>query len=155
MGAIVANATFEAMAQKEDMEKRITTLEKRYLAAQCKAISVHNLHDKLENEIANKDSMHRQKEDKDRQLQECLELAEQKLQQMLTEVVAELAQPVAALSKLPAIQEEVEDDTIKCETSTSASLRSFRLDWLTGSLRTASDEDIRDARKPPPAELPS
>ncbi|XP_017900855.1 PREDICTED: liprin-alpha-1-like, partial [Capra hircus] len=89
----------EAMAQKEDMEKRITTLEKRYLAAQRKAISVHNLHDKLGNEIANKDSMHRQKEDKDRQLQECLELADQKLQQMLTEVVAELAQPVAALSK--------------------------------------------------------
>ncbi|KAM7230857.1 hypothetical protein CapIbe_018347 [Capra ibex] len=288
----------EAMAQKEDMEKRITTLEKRYLAAQRKAISVHNLHDKLENEIANKDSMHRQKEDKDRQLQECLELADQKLQQMLTEVVAELAQPVAALSKvqplkdqdrergqqasvlanvgqlfksdkgvsdgegdgvtlfsapallspigqadaetlamriqeqldrineeiwliqkdkentdqraegiesrvgsgsfsnlrrfnssnslnldpasshagsfppsrgrsmperrqpspereedklgfmtlLPAIQEEVEDDTIKCETSSSTSLRSFRLDRLTGSLRTASDEDIRDAR---------
>ncbi|XP_069416155.1 liprin-alpha-1-like [Ovis canadensis] len=331
----------EAMAQKEDMEKRITTLEKRYLAAQCKAISVHNLHDKLENEIANKDSMHRQKEDKDRQLQECLELAEQKLQQMLTEVVAELTPRVAVLSEakqrekmneehnehssdtvdkllsvsderlqlhlkermaaledkvqplkdqdrtleqqasvlanlgqlfesdkgmsdgegdrdtlfsapallspsgpavaktlamriqeqldrineeiwfiqkdkentdqraegiesrvgsgsfsnlrrfesssslnldpasshagsfppsrgrsmperrqpspepeedklgfmtlLPAIQEEVEDDTIKCETSTSASLRSFRLDRLTGSLRTASDEDIRDA----------
>ncbi|XP_052516090.1 liprin-alpha-1-like [Budorcas taxicolor] len=333
----------EAMAQKEDMEKRITTLEKRYLAAQRKAISVHNLDDKLENEIANKDSMHRQKEDKDRQLQLCLELAEQKLQQMLTEVVAELAQRGAALSKagerhssmeergvwagdaagragaaflrrsclcrpvqllkdqdqergqpasvlanvgqvfksdegvsdgegdgvtlfsspallspsgqadaetlamriqeqldkineeiwlkqkdkentdqraegiesrvgsesfsnlrrfqssdslnldpasshagsfppsrgrsmperrqpspereedklgfmtlpsdlrkhcrkLPAIQEEVEDDTIKCETSTSASLRSFRLDRITGSLRTASDEDIRDAR---------
>ncbi|XDA85836.1 hypothetical protein R6Z07F_015591 [Ovis aries] len=287
----------EAMAQKEDMEKRITTLEKRYLAAQRKAISVHNLHDKLENEIANKDSMHRQKEDKDRQLQECLELAEQKLQQMLTEVVAELAQPVAALSKvqplkdqdrergqqasllanvgqlfksdkgvsdgqgdrdtlfsmpallsprgqadaktpagkiqkqldrineeiwfiqkdkentdqradgiesrvgsgsfsnlrrfnsssslnldpasshagsfppsrgrsmperrqpspepeedklgfmtlLPAIQEEVEDDTIKCETSSSTSLRSFHLDRLTGSLHITSDEDIRDA----------
>ena len=46
------------MAQKEDMEKRITTLEKRYLGAQRKAISVHNLHYKLENEIANKDSMH-------------------------------------------------------------------------------------------------
>ncbi|KAI4560120.1 hypothetical protein MJT46_012358 [Ovis ammon polii x Ovis aries] len=182
----------EAMAQKEDMEKRITTLEKRYLAAQRKAISVHNLHDKLENEIANKDSMHRQKEDKDRQLQECLELAEQKLQQMLTEVVAELAQPVAALSKdsgsrapvqaaqcpgalllgtaeqrhhpgvgalgvplarsvacfallLPAIQEEVEDDTIKCETPSSTSLRSFHLDRLTGSLHIAGDEDIRDA----------
>ncbi|XP_052515477.1 liprin-alpha-1-like [Budorcas taxicolor] len=89
----------EAMAQKEDMEKRITTLEKCYLAAQRKAISVHNLDDKLENEIANKDSMHRQKEDKDRQLQLCLELAEQKLQQMLTEVVAELAQRGAALSK--------------------------------------------------------
>ena len=48
------------MAQKEDMEERITTLEKRYLAAQHEAISVHNLDDKLENEIANKDSMHQQ-----------------------------------------------------------------------------------------------
>ncbi|KAI4589112.1 hypothetical protein MJG53_003520 [Ovis ammon polii x Ovis aries] len=89
----------KAMALKEDMENRITTLEKRYLAAQHEAISVYNLDDKLENEIANKDSMHRQ-EDKDRQLQECLELAEQKLQQMLLEVEAELAQRVAALSKV-------------------------------------------------------
>lgn len=48
------------MAQKEDMEERITTLEKRYLAAQREATSVHDLNDKLENEIANKDSMHRQ-----------------------------------------------------------------------------------------------
>ena len=48
------------MAQKEDMENRITPLEKRYLAAQREAISVHNLDDKLENEIANKDSMHQQ-----------------------------------------------------------------------------------------------
>ena len=45
------------------------------------------------------------------------------------------------------MQEEVEDDTIKCETSTSASLRSLQLDRLTGSLHTASDEDIRYARK--------
>ena len=54
---------------------------------------------------------------------------------------------LTSLPQLPAIQEEVEDDTIKCETSTSTSLRSFRLDRLTGSLRTASDEDIRDAHK--------
>ncbi|PNI93244.1 PPFIA1 isoform 9 [Pan troglodytes] len=95
----------KAMAQKEDMEERITTLEKRYLAAQREATSVHDLNDKLENEIANKDSMHRQTEDKNRQLQERLELAEQKLQQTLRkaetlpEVEAELAQRVAALSK--------------------------------------------------------
>lgn len=42
------------------MEERITTLEKRYLAAQREATSVHDLNDKLENEIATKDSMHRQ-----------------------------------------------------------------------------------------------
>ncbi|XP_070085084.1 liprin-alpha-1 isoform X17 [Equus caballus] len=95
----------EAMAQKEDMEERITTLEKRYLAAQREATSVHDLNDKLENEIAHKDSVHRQTEDKNRQLQERLELAEQKLQQTLRkaetlpEVEAELAQRVAALSK--------------------------------------------------------
>uniref|UniRef100_A0A803TUY1 PTPRF interacting protein alpha 1 n=1 Tax=Anolis carolinensis TaxID=28377 RepID=A0A803TUY1_ANOCA len=95
----------EAMAQKEDMEERITTLEKRYLAAQREATSVHDINDKLENEIANKDSLHRQSEDKNRQLQERLELAEQKLQQTLRkaetlpEVEAELAQRVAALTK--------------------------------------------------------
>uniref|UniRef100_A0AC11DLB3 Uncharacterized protein n=1 Tax=Ovis aries TaxID=9940 RepID=A0AC11DLB3_SHEEP len=54
-----------------------------------------------------------------------------------------------SLGLLPALQEEVEDDetTIKGETLTSASLRSLQLDRLdTGSLRTASNEDIRDAR---------
>ncbi|XP_058545950.1 liprin-alpha-1 isoform X4 [Neofelis nebulosa] len=95
----------EAVAQKEDMEERITTLEKRYLAAQREATSVHDLNDKLENEIANKESMHRQTEDQNRQLQERLEVAERKLQQTLRkaetlpEVEAELAQRVAALSK--------------------------------------------------------
>ncbi|KAJ8260406.1 hypothetical protein GJAV_G00181750 [Gymnothorax javanicus] len=95
----------EAMAQKEDMEERITTLEKRYLAAQRETTSIHDLNDKLENELANKDSLHRQSEDKVRHLQELLELAEQRLQQTmrkaetLPEVEAELAQRVAALSK--------------------------------------------------------
>uniref|UniRef100_A0AAR2IZC7 SAM domain-containing protein n=1 Tax=Pygocentrus nattereri TaxID=42514 RepID=A0AAR2IZC7_PYGNA len=95
----------ESIAQKEDMEERITTLEKRYLAAQREATSVHDLNDKLENEVANKESLFRQTEEKNRQLQERLELAEQKLQQTirkaetLPEVEAELAQRVAALTK--------------------------------------------------------
>ncbi|KAI4791491.1 hypothetical protein KUCAC02_033980 [Chaenocephalus aceratus] len=82
-------------------------LEKRYLAAQREATSVHDLNDKLENEVANKDSLFRQTEDRNRQLQEKLELAEQKLQQTLRkaetlpEVEAELAQRVAALTKGP------------------------------------------------------
>uniref|UniRef100_A0A8D3CUD2 PTPRF interacting protein alpha 1 n=1 Tax=Scophthalmus maximus TaxID=52904 RepID=A0A8D3CUD2_SCOMX len=86
----------ESVAQKEDMEERITTLEKRYLAAQ------------RENEVANKESLFRQTEDRNRLLQEKLELAEQKLQQTirkaetLPEVEAELAQRVAALTKVPA-----------------------------------------------------
>ncbi|KAB0377142.1 hypothetical protein FD755_011586 [Muntiacus reevesi] len=95
----------EALAQKEDMEERITTLEKRYLAAQREAASIHDLNDKLENELANKESLHRQCEEKARYLQELLEVAEQKLQQTmrkaetLPEVEAELAQRVAALTK--------------------------------------------------------
>ncbi|XP_068824538.1 liprin-alpha-1-like [Capricornis sumatraensis] len=50
--------------------------------------------------------------------------------------------------KLPALREKVEDDetAIKYKTSTLATTRSLRLDRLhTGSLRTANQEDIRDA----------
>ena len=56
---------------------------------------------------------------------------------------------LTSLPQLPAVQEEVEDEktTIKGETSTSALLRSLRLDRLMASLRTASNEDIGDARK--------
>lgn len=50
----------QALAQKEDMEQRVTTLEKRYLAAQREATSVHELSNKLEHELANKESLHRQ-----------------------------------------------------------------------------------------------
>uniref|UniRef100_K7GBE3 PTPRF interacting protein alpha 4 n=1 Tax=Pelodiscus sinensis TaxID=13735 RepID=K7GBE3_PELSI len=95
----------QALAQKDDMEERITTLEKRYLAAQREATSIHDLNDKLESELANKESLHRQCEEKARHLQELLELAEQKLQQTmrkaetLPEVEAELAQRIAALTK--------------------------------------------------------
>ncbi|XP_041114078.1 liprin-alpha-2-like isoform X5 [Polyodon spathula] len=95
----------EALCQKEDMEERITTLERRYLSAQRESTSVHDMNDKLENELANKEAFLRQMEEKNRQLQERLELAEQKLQQTmrkaetLPEVEAELAQRIAALTK--------------------------------------------------------
>ncbi|XP_059584168.1 liprin-alpha-3 isoform X5 [Alligator mississippiensis] len=95
----------EALAQREDMEERITTLEKRYLSAQREATSLHDANDKLENELASKDSLYRQSEEKGRQLQEWLEDAKAKLQQTLQkaetlpEIEAQLAQRVAALTK--------------------------------------------------------
>ncbi|XP_015673487.1 liprin-alpha-4 [Protobothrops mucrosquamatus] len=112
----------EALAQKEDMEERITTLEKRYLAAQREATSIHDLNDKLENELANKDSLHRQCEEKARHLQELLELAEQKLQQTmrkaetLPEVEAELAQRIAALTKAEERHGSIEERLRQLET---------------------------------------
>ena len=48
------------MCQKEDMEERIVTLEKRYLSAQRESTSVHDINDKLENELANKEAFLRQ-----------------------------------------------------------------------------------------------
>lgn len=56
----VPSSPAQALAQKEDMEERIATLEKRYLAAQREATSIHDLNDKLENELANKESLHHQ-----------------------------------------------------------------------------------------------
>ncbi|XP_048848118.1 liprin-alpha-3 isoform X3 [Brienomyrus brachyistius] len=96
----------EALCQREDMEERITTLERRYLSAQREATSLHDIKDKLENELASKESLYRQSEEKNRQLQEWLDDAKQKLQQTLQraetlpEIEAQLAQRVAALNKV-------------------------------------------------------
>uniref|UniRef100_A0A8C7CWX9 PTPRF interacting protein alpha 3 n=1 Tax=Oncorhynchus kisutch TaxID=8019 RepID=A0A8C7CWX9_ONCKI len=95
----------EALCQREDMEERITTLERRYLSAQREATSLHDIKDRLENDLASKDSLYRQSEEKNRQLQERLDDAKQKLQQTLQraetlpEIEAQLAQRVAALNK--------------------------------------------------------
>uniref|UniRef100_A0A8C1QYN9 PTPRF interacting protein alpha 3 n=1 Tax=Cyprinus carpio TaxID=7962 RepID=A0A8C1QYN9_CYPCA len=77
----------------------------RYLSAQREATSLHDIKDKLENELASKESLYRQSEEKNRQLQERLDDAKQKLQQTLQraetlpEIEAQLAQRVAALNK--------------------------------------------------------
>lgn len=42
------------MAQKEDQEERIATLEKRYLNAQRESTSLHDLNEKLEQELQHK-----------------------------------------------------------------------------------------------------
>jgi hypothetical protein len=45
----------QSIAQKEDQEERIATLEKRYLTAQIETTSLRDLNDKLESELATKD----------------------------------------------------------------------------------------------------
>ncbi|XP_066889763.1 liprin-alpha-4 isoform X5 [Kogia breviceps] len=71
----------QALAQKEDMEERITTLEKRYLAAQREATSIHDVNNKLENELANKESLHRQAEERHGNIEEHLRQLEGRLQE--------------------------------------------------------------------------
>ncbi|XP_060705598.1 liprin-alpha-3 isoform X1 [Hemiscyllium ocellatum] len=112
----------EALAQREDMEERITTLEKRYLSAQREATSLHDANDKLENELASKESLLKQSEEKSRQLQEWLDSSKQKLQQTmrkaetLPEVEAELAQRVAALNKAEERHGNIEERLCQLET---------------------------------------
>lgn len=54
----------ENIAQKEDQEERITTLEKRYLNSQRESTSVHDLNEKLERELINKEAQLRICEEK-------------------------------------------------------------------------------------------
>lgn len=50
----------QSIAQKEDQEARIATLEKRYLSIQRESTSLHDLNDKLETELVTKDSQLKQ-----------------------------------------------------------------------------------------------
>uniref|UniRef100_A0A3B3QEF6 PTPRF interacting protein alpha 3 n=1 Tax=Paramormyrops kingsleyae TaxID=1676925 RepID=A0A3B3QEF6_9TELE len=90
---------------KEDANLSCVSVFLRYLSAQREATSLHDIKDKLENELASKESLYRQSEEKNRQLQEWLDDAKQKLQQTLQraetlpEIEAQLAQRVAALNK--------------------------------------------------------
>ncbi|KAG9340012.1 hypothetical protein JZ751_022123 [Albula glossodonta] len=85
------------------MKERMSSLASR--VSERESTSLHDISDKLETELVNKEAFLRQMEEKNRQLQERLELAEQKLQQTmrkaetLPEVEAELAQRIAALTK--------------------------------------------------------
>lgn len=59
----------ESAAQRDDQEERIATLEKRYLNAQRESTSLHDLNDRLEAELAQKDSQIKQGETKQKHLQ--------------------------------------------------------------------------------------
>src|SRR5690606_647473 len=72
----------ENQAQKEDQEERISTLEQRYLTAQRESTSLHELNEKLEHELRNKEAQLKLGEEKVAANVEKLELCEQRLAQM-------------------------------------------------------------------------
>lgn len=119
----------ENVAQKEDQEERITTLEKRYLNAQRESTSLHDLNEKLEQELQHKEAQLKVycyvflirddkefllivsfivfvslklQEEKIAAIQEKLELAEQKLAQYskLPEMEEQLKQRMEALTQV-------------------------------------------------------
>lgn len=64
----------ENMAQKEDQEERITTLEKRYLNAQRESTSLHDMNEKLERDVVNKEAQLRIAEEKINSLNEQIKM---------------------------------------------------------------------------------
>ena len=66
----------ESIAQKEDMEKRIVTLEKRYLNTQRESTELHDQLDKLTNELQNRDNAVTLLEEKVEKLQQDLTRSE-------------------------------------------------------------------------------
>ena len=69
----------ENVAQKEDQEERIATLEKRYLNSQREATMLHDLNEKLEQELKNKEEQYMLSHDKIKAITEKLDISEQKL----------------------------------------------------------------------------
>jgi len=85
----------------EFQEERIATLEKRYLNAQRESTSLHDLNDKLEQELQHKEAQFKLQEEKSRALQEKLELSDQKLDQLskMPDMEEELKQRLQALTQ--------------------------------------------------------
>ncbi|KAH9528843.1 Syd-2p [Dermatophagoides farinae] len=68
----------ENLAQKEDQEERIATLEQRYLHAQRESTSLHDNNEKLQRELINKEAQLRILEDKFNSLKEEIRMLNEK-----------------------------------------------------------------------------
>lgn len=70
----IARDLKENVAQKEDQEERITTLEKRYLNSQRESSNIHDRNEKLERELINKEAQLRISEEKVNSLNDQIQL---------------------------------------------------------------------------------
>ena len=117
----------ESIAQKEDMEKRIVTLEKRYLNTQRESTQLHDQLDKLTDELQNRNNTVTLLEEKVEKLQQDLTQSEANMSQMyervetLPEVQAELVQKTQALNQIQlkkgTIEEQLQQMTDQLEES--------------------------------------
>ena len=107
----------ENVAQKEDQEERIATLEKRYLNSQREATTLHDLNEKLEQELKNKEEQLQMIQEKVKAVTEKLDISEQKLLEFasMPDIEEQLKDRMEALTQAQERQGTAEDRVQRLE----------------------------------------
>ena len=119
----------ENVAQKEDQEERIATLEKRYLNSQREATMLHDLNEKLEQELKNKEEQYLLSHEKIKAITEKLDISEQKL---------------IEFASMPDIEEQLKD---RMEALTQAQERQGTAEEMVQRLESQLEEKSADVLK--------
>merc|ERR1712226_1072230 len=111
------NELKENVAQKEDQEERIATLEKRYLNSQREATTLRDLTDKLEQELKNKEDQTYMASEKLKLTNEKLDMSEQKLLEFasMPDIEDQLKDRMEALQQAQERQGTAEDRVQRLE----------------------------------------
>jgi chromosome segregation ATPase len=119
----------EHVAQKDDQEERIATLEKRYLNAQRESTMLHDLNEKLEQELKNKEDQFLLRDDKIKAISAKLDMSEQRL---------------IEFASMPDIEEQLKD---RMEALTQAQERQGTAEERVQGLESQLEEKNADALK--------